>query len=412
MDYFINNIMYIALIVTFLMSLVVFRKYLFIPNWYNKIIDSASEYKKISNDELAITLLAYERLTVFLERLEPIGMFNRLDLHNLDKDVARSMLIKNIVIEYEYNVSQQVYVSDNIWEMITVVKNNKLIGRGANDMKASIACFVAAVSRFKNQNKNFKGSISLLITGDEEGIAINGTKRVVKYLKRRKEKINFCVVGEPTNPNRLGEMIKIGRRGSLTGRITVIGSQGHVAYPHRANNPSNTIIKILKRIKDLKLDKGTKNFQPSNLEVTKINIDNYADNIIPGSAEAVFNIRFNDKHSSGSLKKKLNKIFKAITKANKSKFKVYYEVSAEAFLTKPNKTTFMIQNTIKKITGIKPKLSTSGGTSDARFIKNIAPCLEFGLVGKTMHKIDESVSVSDLKKLTKIYENILVSYFK
>ena len=293
-----------------------------------------------------------------------------------------------------------------------IVKNNKLIGRGANDMKASIACFVAAVSRFKNQNKNFKGSISLLITGDEEGIAVNGTKRVVKYLKRKKEKINLCIVGEPTNPNKLGEMIKIGRRGSLTGRLTVIGSQGHVAYPHRANNPSNTLIKILKRIKDLKLDKGTKNFQPSNLEVTKINIDNHADNVIPGSAEAVFNIRFNDKHSSSSLKRKLNKIFKIVTKSNKSKFKVSFEVSGEAFLTKPNKTTYMIQNTIKKITGIKPKLSTSGGTSDARFIKNISPCLEFGLVGKTMHKIDESVSVSDLKKLTKIYENILVSYFK
>ena len=293
-----------------------------------------------------------------------------------------------------------------------IVKNNKLIGRGANDMKASIACFVAAVSRFKNQNKNFKGSISLLITGDEEGIAVNGTKRVVKYLKRKREKINFCIVGEPTNPNKLGEMIKIGRRGSLTGRLTVIGSQGHVAYPHRANNPSNAMIKILKRIKDLKLDEGTKNFQPSNLEVTKINIDNHADNVIPGSAEAVFNIRFNDKHSSGSLKKKLNKIFKAVSKINKSKFKVNYEVSGEAFLTKPNKTTYMVQNIVKKITGLKPKLSTSGGTSDARFIKNISPCLEFGLVGKTMHKIDESVSVSDLKKLTKIYENILVSYFK
>ncbi len=293
-----------------------------------------------------------------------------------------------------------------------IVKNNKLIGRGANDMKASIACFVAAVSRFKNQNRNFKGSISLLITGDEEGIAVNGTKRVVKYLKRKREKINFCIVGEPTNPNKLGEMIKIGRRGSLTGRLTVIGSQGHVAYPHRANNPSNTIIKILKRIKDLKLDKGTKNFQPSNLEVTKINIDNHADNVIPESAEAVFNIRFNDKHSSTSLKRKLNKIFKTVTKNNKSRFKVNYEVSGEAFLTKPSKTTYMIQNAIKKITGIKPKLSTSGGTSDARFIKNIAPCLEFGLVGKTMHKIDESVSVSDLRKLTKIYENILVNYFK
>ncbi|MDC3021324.1 succinyl-diaminopimelate desuccinylase [Pelagibacteraceae bacterium] len=293
-----------------------------------------------------------------------------------------------------------------------IVRNNKLIGRGASDMKASIACFVAAVSRFKNENKNFKGSISLLITGDEEGIAVNGTKRLIKYLKRKREKINFCIVGEPTNPNKLGEMIKIGRRGSLTGRLTIIGSQGHVAYPHRANNPSNTLIKILKKIKDLKLDKGTKNFQPSNLEVIKINIDNHADNVIPGSANAVFNIRFNDKHSSNSLKSKLNKIFKAVTKANKSKFKVSYEVSGEAFLTKPNKTTYMVQNIIKKVTGLKPKLSTSGGTSDARFIKNIAPCLEFGLVGKTMHKIDESVSVSDLKKLTKIYKNILASYFK
>ena len=293
-----------------------------------------------------------------------------------------------------------------------IVRNNKLIGRGANDMKASIACFVAAVSRFKNENKNFKGSISLLITGDEEGIAVNGTKRLIKYLKRKREKINFCIVGEPTNPNKLGEMIKIGRRGSLTGRLTIIGSQGHVAYPHRANNPSSTLIKILKKIKDLKLDKGTKNFQPSNLEVIKINIDNHADNVIPGSADAVFNIRFNDKHTSSSLKNKLNKIFKAVTKANKSRFKITYEVSGEAFLTKPNKTTYMVQNIVKKVTGLKPKLSTSGGTSDARFIKNIAPCLEFGLVGKTMHKIDESVSVSDLKKLTKIYKNILVSYFK
>jgi succinyl-diaminopimelate desuccinylase len=293
-----------------------------------------------------------------------------------------------------------------------VVKNNKLIGRGANDMKASIACFVAAVSKFKTQNKKFKGSISLLITGDEEGIAINGTKRVVKYLKRKREKINFCLVGEPTNPNKLGEMIKIGRRGSITGRLVIIGTQGHVAYPHRANNPSNTMIKILKKIKELKLDKGTKNFQPSNLEITKINIDNHADNVIPGSANAVFNVRFNDRHSAGSLKRKLNTIFRSITKKTKCKFRIQYEVSGESFLTKPNKTTFMIQNAIKKITGIKPKLSTSGGTSDARFIRNITPCLEFGLVGKTMHKVDESVSVSDLKKLTKIYQNILVSYFK
>jgi len=292
------------------------------------------------------------------------------------------------------------------------VKNNKLIGRGANDMKASIACFVTAVGKFKTKNKKINGSISLLITGDEEGIAINGTKRVVEYLKRKKEKINFCLVGEPTNPNKLGEMIKIGRRGSVTGRLTVIGTQGHVAYPHRANNPSNTMIKILKKIKEIKLDKGTKNFQPSNLEITKINIDNHADNVIPGSANAVFNIRFNNKHSSGSLKRKLNTIFRSITKKTRCRFSVKYETSGEAFLTKPNKTTYMIQNTIKKITRIKPRLSTTGGTSDARFIRKIAPCLEFGLVGKTMHKIDESVPLSDLKKLTNIYLNILENYFK
>jgi len=292
------------------------------------------------------------------------------------------------------------------------VKNNKLIGRGANDMKASIACFVAAVSKFKKKNKKFKGSISLLITGDEEGLAINGTKRVVKYLKRKREKINFCLVGEPTNPNKLGEMIKIGRRGSITGRLTVIGVQGHVAYPHRANNPSNSMVKILKKLKEIKLDKGTKNFQASNLEITKINIDNHADNVIPGSAESVFNIRFNNRHSSSSLKRKLNSIFKSITKKTKCRFSVKYETSGEAFLTKPNKTTYMVQNTIKKITRIKPQLSTSGGTSDARFIRKIAPCLEFGLVGKTMHKIDESVPLSDLKKLTNIYLKILENYFK
>ena len=292
------------------------------------------------------------------------------------------------------------------------VKNNKLIGRGANDMKASIACFVAAVSRFKAKNKKFNGSISLLITGDEEGVAINGTKRVVEYLKRKREKINFCLIGEPTNPNKLGEMIKIGRRGSMTGRLTIIGTQGHVAYPHRANNPSSTMVNILKKIKEIKLDKGTKNFQASNLEITKINIDNNADNVIPGSADTVFNIRFNNKHSSSSLKRKLNAIFKTITKKAKCKFRVRYEVSGESFLTKPNKTTYMIQNSIKKITGIKPKLSTAGGTSDARFIRKIAPCLEFGLVGKTMHKIDESVPVSDLKKLTNIYQNILENYLK
>ncbi len=292
------------------------------------------------------------------------------------------------------------------------IKKGHLIGRGANDMKSSIAAFVSAVSIFVKNNNNFNGSISLLITGDEEGVAINGTKKVVEYLKKRKEKINFCLVGEPTNPNKLGEMIKIGRRGSMNGRLSVIGIQGHVAYPHRANNPSTTLVQILKELKEIKFDEGTKDFQPTNLEVTKINIDNTADNVIPGLANATFNIRFNNKHSSNSIKKKINKILKKICNKNKSNYKIEYSVSGEAFLTKPNQTTYMIQDIIKKITKIKPELSTTGGTSDARFIRKIAPCLEFGLVGKTMHKIDEAVSLSDLKKLTLIYSNILKNYFK
>ena len=292
------------------------------------------------------------------------------------------------------------------------IKKGHLIGRGANDMKSSIAAFVAAISNFIENYSDFKGSISLLITGDEEGVAINGTKKVVEYLKKRKEKIDFCLVGEPTNPSKLGEMIKIGRRGSMNGRLIITGIQGHVAYPQRANNPSTALVQILKEIKDIKFDQGTKDFQATNLEITKININNTADNVIPGFATATFNIRFNNKHSSTSLKSKVNKVIKKISAKNKSKYKIEYSVSGEAFLTNPNKTTFMIQDIIKKITKIKPKLSTTGGTSDARFIRNIAPCLEFGLVGKTMHKVDEAVSLSDLKKLTLIYLNILKNYFK
>ena len=292
------------------------------------------------------------------------------------------------------------------------IKKGHLIGRGANDMKSSIAAFVSAVSNFVKNRKTFSGSISFLITGDEEGIAINGTKKVVDYLKKKREKIDFCLVGEPTNPNKLGEMIKIGRRGSMTGKLSITGVQGHVAYPQRANNPSTALVQILKELKEIKFDNGTKDFQPTNLEITRININNHADNVIPGSANASFNIRFNNKHSSNSIKKKINKIIKKISNKNKSKYKINYNVSGEAFISKPNKTTFMIQDIIKEVTKIKPQLSTTGGTSDARFIRKIAPCLEFGLVGKTMHKIDEAVLLSDLKKLTLIYTKILQNYFK
>ena len=293
-----------------------------------------------------------------------------------------------------------------------IVRKNYLIGRGANDMKSSIACFVAAVSQFLQIKRKFNGSISLLITGDEEGYAINGTKKVVDYLKKKREKINFCIVGEPTNPNKLGEMIKIGRRGSLSGKIEISGTQGHIAYPHLSNNPINTLVSVCKKLKEKKLDKGNKNFQPSNLEFTSINVDNKAHNVIPARVRAQFNIRYNNLHTASSLKKKINLIVKKISNKNKCKFKIDFIENGDAFLTKPEKTIFMARKIIKKITRKNPKFSTTGGTSDARFIKNISPCLEFGLVNKTMHKVDECVSLSDLKKLTKIYNHILVEYFK
>jgi succinyl-diaminopimelate desuccinylase len=292
------------------------------------------------------------------------------------------------------------------------VKKNHLIGRGANDMKSSIACFVSAVDKFLKKRRKFNGSISFLITGDEEGLAINGTKKVVDYLKKRKEKIDFCIVGEPTNPNKLGEMIKIGRRGSLSGKIEISGIQGHVAYPHLSNNPINTLVSICKKLKEKKLDQGNKNFQPSNLEFTSINVDNKAHNVIPARAKAQFNIRYNNNHNSKSLKKKIYGVVKNICKKKKCKFTIDFTMNGDSFITKPNKTIFMAKNIIKKVTKISPKFSTTGGTSDARFIKKIAPCLEFGLVNKTMHKVDECVSLTDLKKLTKIYQNILEDYFR
>ena len=207
-------------------------------------------------------------------------------------------------------------------------------------------------------------------------------------------------------------MIKIGRRGSLSGKIEISGTQGHIAYPHLSNNPINTMVAICKKLKGNKLDKGNKNFQPSNLEFTSINVDNKAHNVIPARARAQFNIRYNNLHSSFSLKRKISLIVKNLSKKNKCKFKINFMANGEAFLTKPDRNVFLAKKIIKKITKINPKLSTTGGTSDARFIRKIAPCLEFGLVGKTMHKIDEAVSLKDLKNLTKIYLSILKNYFQ
>jgi len=292
------------------------------------------------------------------------------------------------------------------------VKNNYLIGRGANDMKSSIACFLSAVNIFLKNNRKINGSISFLITGDEEAQAINGTKKVVDYLIKKKEKVDFCIVGEPTNPNKLGEMIKIGRRGSLSCNLEIEGSQGHVAYPHLSKNPINSLIDISKKLKEKPLDKGNKHFQPSNLEVTGIHVENKTHNVIPARAKMLFNIRYNNFHTAISLKKKINSIIKSICKKDKVKFKIEFQNSGDSFLTKPGATIQMIKKIIKKVTKENTIFSTTGGTSDARFIKKIAPCLEFGLVNKTMHKVDECVSLSDLKKLTKIYHNILSEYFK
>jgi succinyl-diaminopimelate desuccinylase len=293
-----------------------------------------------------------------------------------------------------------------------VVKNNYLIGRGANDMKSSIACFLSAVSSFLKNNKKINGSISFLITGDEEAQAINGTKKVVDYLIKKKEKIDFCIIGEPTNPKKLGEMIKIGRRGSLSCNLEVRGSQGHVAYPHLSKNPINSLIAICKKLKEKPLDKGNKHFQPSNLEFTGLNVDNKVHNVIPARAKIQFNIRYNNFHTATSLKKMINSTIKSICRKNKIKFKIEFFTSGDSFLTKPGTTIQMAKKIVKKITKINTVFSTTGGTSDARFIKKIAPCLEFGLVNKTMHKVDECVSLSDLKKLTKIYNKILIEYFK
>ena len=287
------------------------------------------------------------------------------------------------------------------------VKNNRLIGRGANDMKSSIACFISAVSQFLSTNKKINGSISFLITGDEEAQAVNGTKKVVNYLIKKKEKIDFCIVGEPTNPTRLGQMIKIGRRGSLSGKLEIYGTQGHVAYPHLSKNPINSLVAICSKLKSKPLDKGNKHFQPSNLEFTSINVDNKAHNVIPARASTQFNIRYNNFHNANSLKKKIISIVKTICKKNKTKYKIEFLASGDSFLTQPGSTIQMA----KKITKINPVFSTNGGTSDARFIKKIAPCLEFGLVNKSMHRVNENVILNDLKKLKKIYLEIIKNYF-
>tara|TARA_B100001245_G_C22832479_1_gene400406 strand:+ start:16 stop:1161 length:1146 start_codon:yes stop_codon:yes gene_type:complete len=290
-----------------------------------------------------------------------------------------------------------------------VIKNNSLWGRGAVDMKSAIACFLLASKNYLKENKNFKGKISLVVSGDEEQYALNGTPKILKWLKKKKIKINNCLVGEPTNLNVLGDQIKIGRRGGYNGVVTVFGKEGHSAWPSRTKNPVSALIKMLTNIDKKVLDRGTKHFQPSIISITSVDVGNEALNVIPSKAIGCFNIRFNPKHTIKSLTKWIKNEFNKVG----FKYKLDLYVSGNAFLTKPGKFSELIKKCVKKITKKNPEYATDGGTSDARFINaegiNV---VEFGLVGKTMHTSSEKVPLKDLKNLTKIYKLILEEYFK
>ena len=295
------------------------------------------------------------------------------------------------------------------------IKDDKLYGRGAVDMKGGIACFIAAVARYLEKNP-LEGSLSLLITNDEEGPGINGTIKLLKWAADKGEKWDAAIVGEPTNPNNLGDMIKIGRRGSLSGIITVTGHQGHVAYPERAANPLDLVIKLCEALKNPVMDKGSENFEPSNLEITTIDTGNTATNVIPQQSVIRFNVRYNDNWTAETLKQEIKKRLNSVKLEKKGSlvptFKIDWVISpGGVFLTKNDELVGCLSNAIKTVTGRTPELSTSGGTSDARFIKDYCPVVEFGLVGKTMHMVDECVALDDLEKLTKIYENFLATFF-
>jgi len=285
-------------------------------------------------------------------------------------------------------------------------------GRGAVDMKGGIACALAATLDYLAANGGRpKGSISFLITGDEESVAVNGTPKLLKWAAERGEKFDHCVLGEPSNVEELGDTIKIGRRGSLNGHLIVTGKQGHVAYPDRADNPIRGLIKLIAALQAEPLDKGSRQFTPSHLEFTSVDVGNPTVNLIPGEARARFNIRFNDKHTLASLKKLIEKRAAKVAR-KKIKFAVRWEPSnAGVFVVKPGPFTDLVSGAIRKVTGRKPKLSTSGGTSDARFIAQYCPVVEFGLVGQTMHAVDERVPIADLRALTTIYRTILDRYF-
>jgi succinyl-diaminopimelate desuccinylase len=288
------------------------------------------------------------------------------------------------------------------------IADGKLFGRGATDMKGAIAAFAAAAFDFTAKGKP-KGTISFLITGDEEGPAINGTVKLLQWAKARGEKFDHAIVGEPTSAKRVGDTIKTGRRGSLSATLTVFGKQGHVAYPDRAQNPMRPLVAMIEALTDKPFDTGTKEFKRSNLEITSVESGSAVFNVIPGEAKARFNIRFNDKHTIASLKKTIEKRLKSAAKG--ARYRLDYEPPSESYLTRRGSFVDLVAKAVAE-SGVKAALSTSGGTSDARFIKNYCPVVDIGLVGNTMHQIDEHVPIEDLQRLVSIYRRILQRYFE
>ena len=292
------------------------------------------------------------------------------------------------------------------------IRDGRLYGRGASDMKCAIAAMVAGTDAFlKDAGGTFNGSISFLITGDEEGPSVNGTKKVLGWLADKGEKIDACLVGEPTNVAALGDMVKIGRRGSLNCTITVTGTQGHVAYPHLADNPVPKLLRILTALDSEPLDSGNDHFQASNLEITTMDVGNATTNLIPAQASARINIRFNDMHSGASLSKLIEDRCAKVMAGETGGYALDISVSGESFLTPPGRLSDVVAGAIKAVTGLEAELSTTGGTSDARFIKDHCPVVEFGMINETAHKMNENALVSEVRDLARIYEEALKRFF-
>lgn len=290
------------------------------------------------------------------------------------------------------------------------VKDGFLYGRGATDMKSGVAAFVAAAIDFTTHTPP-DGSVIITITGDEEGDAVDGTTAILDWMKQHGQTMDHCLVGEPTSPNHMGEMMKIGRRGSLTAFISIQGVQGHSAYPHRANNPVSAMVQLMSALEAVPLDNGTEHFDQSTLAITTIDVGNRATNVIPETCHATVNIRFNDEHSGQSLTNWLQSHVDVVANNTKTHIRMNVKISGESFITPPGELSDLISKSVEAELGVKPELSTTGGTSDARFIKNVCPVTEFGLVGKTMHAVDERVEIEHIHQLKRIYSRILQQYF-